>query len=649
MNLSNCNLLPATPSTVAGNSSTSATYAATGLSAGTEYWFKVVGGDGTSTESGQVLSFSTQVVVQQTTPPTTPAPSATETFDPCVQNLSLEAAQSETELIVYFAETFQVMFSGISGSIQFGLSSLAENDTALGWTAAKIATNNPLMGSLGALQSATEMMFEISFLAKTPKPTVLEPTDVVLEPGANLGEVEIKTVDGEPLELLSIQSIDLDLYVEYTGAQLNNPALWQDMGYGLLCWKLEPFTETSFILPNPIAPPAGTPAGNWVYSNVIVKAGSITADPTTFQANTLFPKPGPGNAVWADVNGNGIYDPGGKNGDKAISHIVICADLLTESTPTPTPTPTQTTETQEPTTPAPTPTTPEATQTTTSSPTPTVTETPTSSPTPTPTATSTPTQSSPAPATPAPPLTPSPTATPTVPTAPTPVQTCASPIPTNPTDKPKISDPTPLPTISPTIVIKVKPLGTPTPSPTPTIPGGTATPTPTPTTPGSTPSPTPTTPGVSPSPSQSATPSPTPTTPGTSEPSPVPTTPATSEPTPVPTTPGATPTPTTPGSTPAPLPTIDLTSPTQCEPTVEFGVALKVSNGLSTTCLRVTSAYFSALAFTPRELPEEGTVVTQEQEDVLADTGADTNTLVLWALLLFGAGMVFTFLARRRV
>lgn len=76
---------------------------------------------------------------------------------------------------------------------------------------------------------------------------------------------------------------------------------------------------------------------------------------------------------------------------------------------------------------------------------------------------------------------------------------------------------------------------------------------------------------------------------------------------------------------------------------------MKVSNGLSTTCVRVTSAYFNSLAFAPRELPADGTVVTQdEDEEVLADTGAETTTLVLWALMLFGAGMVFTFLARRR-
>lgn len=632
-NLSNCNLIAGSPSTVAGNSSTSANLAVSGLTAGTEYWFKIVGGDGSSTESGAVLSFSTQVVVQQTTPPApapTQEPVAQETFDPCVQNLSLEAAANETELITYFAQTFQVMFSGLGSSVEFGLSSLASNDLALGWTSTKIATSNPLLGGMGVLQSATEMMFEISFLAKA-KPTALEPEDVLLAPGANLGEVEVTTKDGDPLEILSIQSIDLNLYVEYTGAELNNPLLWQNMGYGLLCWKLEPFTETSFILPNPIDLPAGTPAGNWVYSNVIVKAGSITADPTTFQANTLFPKPGPGNAVWADVNGNGIYDPGGKNGDKAISHIVICADLLTESTPTPTPT--QTAGSTEPTTPAPTPTVTE----TPTSPAPTVTTT--ASPIPTQTATT------PVPATPAPPVTPSPSATPSPTATSTPAKTlCASPIPTNTTDKPKISEPTPLPTSTPKIIIKVSPLSTPVPTPTPTTPGST----PTPTTPGSTPSPTPTTPG-------STTPAPTPTTPGAT-PSPTQTS------TPAPTTPGATPTPTTPGSTPAPttpgtptpgetttpVPTIDLTAPEICEPSAVFSVAMKVSNGLSTTCIRVTSAYFNSLAFAPRELPEEKTVVALEGEEVLADTGAETSTLVLWALMLFGAGMVFTFLARRR-
>ena len=629
-NLNNCTLLPATPPSVTAGSAASVSMALTGLTAGTEYFFKVVAGDGTTTESGVVLSFSTPVVVQQT-PPQNPAPTqepvAPANADPCVQTLS--APQGEGELIIYFAETFQVMFSGVAGSVDYGLGSLASNNLDLGLTAAKALTNNPLLGSFNTLQSATELMLEISWLSKAAKQTALQPSDVVLTPGENLGEVEVSTKDGQPLEILSVQSIDLNLYVEYTGAQLNNPLLWQDMGYGLLCWKLEPFTETVFTLPNPIDLPAGAPKGNWVYSNVIVKAGSLTADPTTFQANTLFPKPGPGSAVWADVNGNGIYDPGGKGGDKAISHIVICADLLTQSSA---PSPTQTAGgTPAPTTPAPAPTQ-------TSTPTPTQ----TSTPTPTPTATT------PVPATPAPPLTPTPSATTTPTPTPTVSQTlCASPIPTNTTDRPRIAEPTPLPTITQNPVIRIEPLSTPrptppggtvspTPTPSPTQPGGSVTPTPTPspTQPGVSPSPTPTNPGV--------TPSPTPTTPGTAAPSPTPTTPGNVDPSPTPTQPGG------PG---APTPTIDLSSPTQCEPNFIFSVALKVSNGLSTTCLRVTSAYFNALAFAPRELPETDQVVTQEDQtdEVLADTGAETSALVLWALMLFGAGLVFTFLARRRV
>lgn len=82
---------------------------------------------------------------------------------------------------------------------------------------------------------------------------------------------------------------------------------------------------------------------------------------------------------------------------------------------------------------------------------------------------------------------------------------------------------------------------------------------------------------------------------------------------------------------------------------------MKVSNGLSTTCVRITASYFNLLAFAPREFIEsEETFTTQEgaaqedTEDVLADTGAETTDLLLWALMLFGAGLVFSLLARRR-
>ena len=78
---------------------------------------------------------------------------------------------------------------------------------------------------------------------------------------------------------------------------------------------------------------------------------------------------------------------------------------------------------------------------------------------------------------------------------------------------------------------------------------------------------------------------------------------------------------------------------------------MKVSNGLSTTCLRITSAYFTLLAFEPRELiqPEDSLIAPEgAAEDSLADTGAETVDLLLWALMLFGAGLGFSLLARRR-
>jgi hypothetical protein len=79
------------------------------------------------------------------------------------------------------------------------------------------------------------------------------------------------------------------------------------------------------------------------YDKVIVKAGSGT------YANTIFNDPTEGQTVWADTNGNNTFDPGGQDGDKAISHIIFCV-TVPEATPTPTPTPTATP------TPTPTPT-----------------------------------------------------------------------------------------------------------------------------------------------------------------------------------------------------------------------------------------------------------------------------------------------------
>ena len=106
-----------------------------------------------------------------------------------------------------------------------------------------------------------------------------------------------------------------------------------------------------------------TPEGGWgptfelpalaegmVYSLVIVKAGSDQS--TDDGPNTLFEDPAAGETVWADSVADGVFG----EGDKNISHIIICTEEEDEEeeeeTPTPTPTPTA-----SPTpTPTPTPT-----------------------------------------------------------------------------------------------------------------------------------------------------------------------------------------------------------------------------------------------------------------------------------------------------
>ena len=69
------------------------------------------------------------------------------------------------------------------------------------------------------------------------------------------------------------------------------------------------------------------------YDLVVVKAASKNVDPYT---NTLFEDASEGETVWADTNGNFTFDPGGKGGDKAISHIIVCGEGETE-TPSPSP------------------------------------------------------------------------------------------------------------------------------------------------------------------------------------------------------------------------------------------------------------------------------------------------------------------------
>jgi hypothetical protein len=110
-----------------------------------------------------------------------------------------------------------------------------------------------------------------------------------------------------------------------------------------------------------------TPEGGWgptyllpelgeglVYSLVVVKAGSDQS--TEDGPNTLFEYPAAGETVWADSVADGEFG----EGDKNISHIIVCTEEEDdeEETPTPTPTPTL-----SPTpTPSPSPTVREDTQ-----------------------------------------------------------------------------------------------------------------------------------------------------------------------------------------------------------------------------------------------------------------------------------------------
>jgi hypothetical protein len=62
------------------------------------------------------------------------------------------------------------------------------------------------------------------------------------------------------------------------------------------------------------------------YALVVVKAGAGEF------ANTLFANPTAGQTVWADTNGDNVFNPGGQDGDKNISHIIFCGPVETTTT-----------------------------------------------------------------------------------------------------------------------------------------------------------------------------------------------------------------------------------------------------------------------------------------------------------------------------
>ncbi len=557
-----------------GGASASISANLTGLTAGTTYYYWIVVTDGIGTQTGASVSFTTTAAA--------PAAQAAPAPEPltCSPEASYFASVNSVSGWDYFMETLSYLFTGVASTISGVVDSIAKTLLA---------------------PSVYQELQQTEFFgapAKTTTTPTLSPTDVKITTGTESGTVHITSANGAPLEVLGpVQSVDLNLYVEYTGAQLNNPLVWQNEGYGTLCWKLEPFTETSFMLPDPIQFPGTAPAGNWVYSNVIVKAGTLTADPTTFQVNTLFPAPNKGSMVWADVNGNGIYDPGGRAGDKAISHIVICVKQA------PTTAPTQSSQATPSSSPSATTTSAPVTPTSSPSATPTQTPTPTASgttaPTPTPTSSGT--------------VTPTPSATAT----PSPTSTLpACPRPT-PSVQPTIAAPSPTPSVN-SIVIKVLPSSSPTVSPS--------------TSPSATPTPSPTTPAPSGTPSPTATPTPSAT--------------PTSSATPTPTTPGATPTP-SPSGPQVPVPPVDNTPPDICTTDDQYGVAMKLTDGLSTICYRVTTAYFAAVAFAPQAVAIDTESAAAEPES-LADTGADLSLLAIWMMVLLALAIAGLGLARRK-
>ncbi len=158
------------------------------------------------------------------------------------------------------------------------------------------------------------------------------------------GTIKIsKSGSGPALSLVGVESVDpdIEITVKSSGVDYNKPVTWVNEGYGTYCWKLEPFGDRDYIytLPNPPAPPDARYAG-LAYSTVIVKAGSLTTTDPNYQVNTLFDSPAAGTGVFADVNKNGVSDPGGQGGgtigDKSISHIVLCvgSQSFVEKAPT---------------------------------------------------------------------------------------------------------------------------------------------------------------------------------------------------------------------------------------------------------------------------------------------------------------------------
>jgi hypothetical protein len=104
----------------------------------------------------------------------------------------------------------------------------------------------------------------------------------------------------------SASAVDPD-YATVTGHEAFSEDANHASYWGSSCVDGAGASGDSYVLP------AGT------YTKVIVKSGAGEF------ANTIFAAPPTaGQTVWADTNGNNAYDPGGQDGDKQISHIIVC-------------------------------------------------------------------------------------------------------------------------------------------------------------------------------------------------------------------------------------------------------------------------------------------------------------------------------------
>jgi hypothetical protein len=291
-----CVTVTGTPSQINGGASGAVYANLTGLTGSTTYWYRVIATD-SNPYNGSTVSFTTNAAPSSTP---SPSPSATQSSDPCEPGVTTSSIQPGLYakmigyLVNFFGSATAWTSSFFGGVIQSPIADVLSST----------AVPNPLWSQAGyealigsnlsiALQAATS---KAAPKTVTPQEQLTQ-EEIVLEPGPNEGEVEVTSTAGDPLSVLAVSPEDPFLSTQFSGADFNKPEVWEFLGYGQLCWKLEPFgdTDLAYVLPNPIKLPPGTEAGDWRYSTVIVKAGSLTARSDTYQTDTIFPAPLPGS------------------------------------------------------------------------------------------------------------------------------------------------------------------------------------------------------------------------------------------------------------------------------------------------------------------------------------------------------------------